>query len=75
MHKAARYVNIVEWSNDDRCFVGSCQSRHYAICLHGAMTRMKSRYTTRRLQYVASANPLTKCQTPQKAVINIAPPS
>ena len=24
MNQAARYVKIVQWSDEDRCFVGSC---------------------------------------------------
>jgi len=32
--KAARYVKIVEWSNEDRCFVGRCPGLFHGGC-HG----------------------------------------
>ncbi len=31
---AARYLKIVEWSDDDRCFVGRCPGLFYGGC-HG----------------------------------------
>lgn len=31
---AARYVKIVEWSDEDHCFVGSCPGLFYGGC-HG----------------------------------------
>jgi len=34
MNIAARYVKIVEWSEDDQCFVGSCPGLFYGGC-HG----------------------------------------
>ncbi len=34
MSKAAKYVKIVEWSDDDDCFVGSCPGLFYGGC-HG----------------------------------------
>ena len=34
MKESARYVKIVEWSEKDQCFVGSCPSLFYAGC-HG----------------------------------------
>jgi predicted RNase H-like HicB family nuclease len=34
MNKAARYVKIVEWSDEDQCFVGSCPGLFYGGC-HG----------------------------------------
>ena len=34
MNLSARYVKIVEWSNDDNCFVGSCPGLFYGGC-HG----------------------------------------
>lgn len=34
MNTAARYVKIVEWSDDDQCFVGSCPGLFYGGC-HG----------------------------------------
>jgi predicted RNase H-like HicB family nuclease len=30
----ARYVKIIEWSNEDQCFVGSCPGLFYGGC-HG----------------------------------------
>ena len=27
MRESARYVKIVEWSDEDQCFVGSCPGR------------------------------------------------
>jgi predicted RNase H-like HicB family nuclease len=35
MTAGARYVKIVEWSDEDGCFVGSCPGLFYGGC-HGA---------------------------------------
>jgi predicted RNase H-like HicB family nuclease len=34
MKESARYVKIVEWSEEDNCFVGSCPGLFYGGC-HG----------------------------------------
>jgi predicted RNase H-like HicB family nuclease len=34
MKEAARYVKIIEWSDEDQCFVGSCPGLFYGGC-HG----------------------------------------
>ncbi|HUG69729.1 MAG TPA: hypothetical protein VMM76_18400 [Pirellulaceae bacterium] len=34
MNRAAKYVKIVEWSEEDDCFVGSCPGLLYGGC-HG----------------------------------------
>ena len=34
MSTSTRYVKIVEWSDDDQCFVGSCPGLFYGGC-HG----------------------------------------
>ena len=34
MNETMRYVKIVEWSEEDQCFVGSCPSLFYGGC-HG----------------------------------------
>ncbi len=34
MKASARYVKIVEWSDEDHCFVGSCPGLFYGGC-HG----------------------------------------
>ena len=34
MNESARYVKIVEWSDTDQCFVGSCPGLLYGGC-HG----------------------------------------
>ena len=34
MKEGARYVKIVEWSEEDNCFVGSCPALLYGGC-HG----------------------------------------
>ena len=34
MKETARYVKIVEWSEKDRCYVGSCPGLFYGGC-HG----------------------------------------
>lgn len=34
MNAAARYVKLVEWSDEDQCFVGSCPGLFYGGC-HG----------------------------------------
>jgi predicted RNase H-like HicB family nuclease len=34
MKASARYVKIVEWSEKDRCYVGSCPGLFYGGC-HG----------------------------------------
>lgn len=34
MKESMRYVKIVEWSDEDQCFVGSCPGLFYGGC-HG----------------------------------------
>jgi predicted RNase H-like HicB family nuclease len=34
MKESARYVKIVEWSDTDKCYVGSCPGLFYGGC-HG----------------------------------------
>ena len=34
MKPSARYVKIVEWSDEDQCFIGSCPDLFYGGC-HG----------------------------------------
>jgi predicted RNase H-like HicB family nuclease len=34
MKQSARYVKIVEWSDEDQCFIGSCPGLLYGGC-HG----------------------------------------
>jgi predicted RNase H-like HicB family nuclease len=34
MKESSRYVKIVEWSDEDRCYVGSCPGLFYGGC-HG----------------------------------------
>jgi predicted RNase H-like HicB family nuclease len=34
MNTAAKYVKLVEWSDEDNCFVGSCPGLFYGGC-HG----------------------------------------
>ena len=34
MNQGTRYVKIVEWSDEDQCFVGSCPGLFYGGC-HG----------------------------------------
>jgi len=34
MNPAAKYVKLVEWSEEDQCFVGSCPDLFYGGC-HG----------------------------------------
>ena len=34
MKESARYVKIVEWSEEDQCFIGSCPGLFYGGC-HG----------------------------------------
>jgi predicted RNase H-like HicB family nuclease len=34
MNEATHYVKIVEWSDEDQCFVGSCPGLFYGGC-HG----------------------------------------
>jgi predicted RNase H-like HicB family nuclease len=38
MSPAANYVKIVEWSDEDQCFVGSCPGLIYGGC-HGTDER------------------------------------
>ena len=35
MKESTRYVKIVEWSEEDRCFIGSCPGLFYGGC-HGS---------------------------------------
>ena len=34
MKKGDKYVKLVEWSDEDRCFIGSCPELFYGGC-HG----------------------------------------
>lgn len=34
MNPGSQYVKVVEWSNEDQCFVGSCPGLFYGGC-HG----------------------------------------
>jgi predicted RNase H-like HicB family nuclease len=34
MTEGARYVKLIEWSDDDGCFIGSCPELFYGGC-HG----------------------------------------
>ena len=34
MHTSNRYMKIVEWSDEDQCYVGSCPGLFYGGC-HG----------------------------------------
>ncbi len=34
MSPSARYVKVIEWSDEDQCFVGSCPSLFFGGC-HG----------------------------------------
>jgi predicted RNase H-like HicB family nuclease len=38
MTKGDKYVKIVEWSDEDGCFIGSCPELFYGGC-HGADSR------------------------------------
>jgi len=38
MTEASKYVKIVEWSNEDQCFIGSCPELLYGGC-HGSDER------------------------------------
>ena len=38
MKASAQYVKIVEWSDEDQCYVGSCPGLFYGGC-HGADER------------------------------------
>ena len=42
MKESARYVKIVEWSDEDQCFVGSCPGLFYGGC-HGGMKKKSLR--------------------------------
>lgn len=35
MSKGDKYVKLVEWSDEDRCFIGSCPELFYGGC-HGS---------------------------------------
>jgi predicted RNase H-like HicB family nuclease len=39
MKESARYPKIVEWSDEDHCFVGSCPGLFYGGC-HGTDERL-----------------------------------
>jgi len=38
MNEEARYVKIIEWSEKDECFIGSCPELFYGGC-HGSNER------------------------------------
>ena len=39
MSEGDRYVKIIEWSDQDRCFIGSCPELFYGGC-HGEDSRL-----------------------------------
>ena len=39
MKESARYVKIVEWSEEDQCLVGSCPGLFYGGC-HGEVEKV-----------------------------------
>ncbi len=38
MKESARYLKIIEWSDEDNCFIGSCPELFYGGC-HGQNER------------------------------------
>lgn len=38
MSEGSKYVKIIEWSEEDRCFIGSCPELFYGGC-HGVNER------------------------------------
>lgn len=38
MSESTRYVKIIEWSEEDQCFVGSCPGLFYGGC-HGSVEK------------------------------------
>ncbi|MCY3020513.1 MAG: type II toxin-antitoxin system HicB family antitoxin [Planctomycetota bacterium] len=38
MSKGDRYVKLVEWSDEDKCFIGSCPELFYGGC-HGSSAK------------------------------------
>jgi predicted RNase H-like HicB family nuclease len=38
MNKGDKYVKLVEWSDEDHCFIGSCPELFYGGC-HGSDAR------------------------------------
>ena len=34
MSKSNKYIKVIEWSEEDRCYIGSCPELFYAGC-HG----------------------------------------
>lgn len=38
MNEESRYVKIIEWSEEDKCFIGSCPELFYGGC-HGSDER------------------------------------
>jgi predicted RNase H-like HicB family nuclease len=46
MTAGAKYTKIVEWSDEDRCFIGSCPGLFYGGC-HGSDEREVSDHLCR----------------------------
>jgi len=38
MHDGDKYVKVIEWSEEDQCFIGSCPELFYGGC-HGTDAR------------------------------------
>ena len=57
MNEAARYVKVIEWSDDDQCFIGSCPGLFYGGC-HGDSEKMSSMISVRlwrkRLRFITA---------------------
>ena len=46
MKDSAKYVKIIEWSDKDQCFIGSCPGLFYGGCHgDGCVTYVKFPYT------------------------------
>jgi hypothetical protein len=76
MSKGARYVKIVEWSEVDQCFVGSCPGLFFGGC-HGSDEKRVFEELCDIVEetiklYHAQGKPLPPCTSPAARTLPIA---
>ena len=76
MKDSARYVKRVEWSEEDRCFVGSCPGV-IGPCCHGddeqAVYQELSRIVDEWLEVIRNEEGAPPAQTTGRAAVLVAP--
>ena len=76
MKDSARYVKRVEWSEEDRCFVGSCPGV-IGPCCHGddeqAVYQELCRIVDEWLEVIRNEEGAPPAQTTERAAVLVAP--